>query len=254
MLWTHVHLNHIGNILVTFVPTTVVENTLDRLQAVAVSLPRQSSRSADDAQGPQCAEFRATLTEMHDHNYRPKLLILDAGLSTTLSQKRRRDLIDLLRAIAEFRGTDAGRLMIERSRDPSTVIDIDGFAAKIEKIILGVKRSTLALGRVGIGQILSDVLTAVRVHRVRLEGDFANVVVAIIITEGIGRQLDDELDLLAATVPVLSRLDSQSEAKGEFRHIVAEGVALHVARFLWSWTGWYSLVLVLNMSPGPESP
>ncbi|TPX48141.1 hypothetical protein SeMB42_g01763 [Synchytrium endobioticum] len=233
----HVHVDmHPGNIMVTFVPKNVVENTLEKLQAAAISLPRQSSRSAYEGRSPHCAEFRAVLSEMYDHNYRPKLVILDTGLSTTLSPTRRRDLIDLLRAIAEFRGNDAGRLMIQRSRDPSTVVDEEGFAAKIDKIILGVKRNTLALGRVGIGQILSDVLTAVRVHRVRLEGDFANIVVAIIVTEGIGRQLDDELDLLAATVPVLSRLDSQSEAKGEFRHIVAEGVALHIARFFWSWT------------------
>ncbi|TPX31746.1 hypothetical protein SmJEL517_g05028 [Synchytrium microbalum] len=231
----HIHSDmHPGNILVTFVPTNVVENTIDKIQSAAIQLPRSHSRQTDDQTDDiQCTEFRAALAAMEGH-YRPRLVLLDVGLSTTLSPVRRRDLIDLLRAIAEFRGRDAGHLMVERSRDPTTVIDQEGFAAKIDKIVLSVKKDTLALGRVGFGQILSDVLSSVRQHRVRLEGDFANIVVAIIVVEGIGRQLDDELDLLAATVPVLSRLDSQT--KGEFRHIVGQGMLLHVARFLWGWT------------------
>ena len=38
-------------------------------------------------------------------------------------------------------------------------------------------------------------LGMVRYHHVRLEGDFVSVVVAILLLEGIGRQLDPELDL-----------------------------------------------------------
>ena len=66
--------------------------------------------------------------------------------------------------------------------------------------MLGVKSATFALGNIKIGDILSEVLDMVRSHHVRLEGDFVNVVLSILLLEGIGRTLDPNLDLFSGYV------------------------------------------------------
>ena len=89
----------------------------------------------------------------------------------------------------------AGELMIERSRTPETAIDKELFAFKVEKLVDKVKQRTFTLGTVSIGDLLDQMLSMVRSHHVRMESDFVSVVVAILLLEGIGRQLDPNLDL-----------------------------------------------------------
>ena len=85
--------------------------------------------------------------------------------------------------------------MVERCRQPDAVIDREVFALKMQHLVLGVKSRTFALGNIKIGDILNEVLSMVRSHHVRMEGDFVNVVISILLLEGIGRGLDPELDL-----------------------------------------------------------
>jgi aarF domain-containing kinase len=141
-------------------------------------------------------EWNKELSRLDAEGYRPQLIFIDTGLVTELNSVNRRNFLDLFRAIAEFDGNHVGRLMIERCRQPSAVIDGDGFASKMQDLILAVKSRTLALGNIKIGDLLTQVLHMVRVHHVRMEGDFINVVLSILLLEGIGRSLDPNLDLL----------------------------------------------------------
>jgi predicted unusual protein kinase regulating ubiquinone biosynthesis (AarF/ABC1/UbiB family) len=59
------------------------------------------------------------------------------------------------------------------------------------------------LGRVDLGKLLSEVMNTVRKHHVKLESDFASLVISLAIIEGIGRQLDPELSLFHEAVPVM---------------------------------------------------
>jgi aarF domain-containing kinase len=114
---------------------------------------------------------------------------------TQLNETNRRNFLDLFRAVAEFDGFRAGQLMVERCRQPEEVIDADVFALKMEHLVYNIKSRTFALGNIKIGDVLSEVLSMVRSHHVRLEGDFVNVVISILLLEGIGRSLDPGLDL-----------------------------------------------------------
>ena len=87
--------------------------------------------------------------------------------------------------------------MVERCRQPSAVIDEEVFALRMQHLVLSVKSRTFALGNIKIGDILNEVLSMVRGHHVRLEGDFVNVVLSILLLEGIGRSLDPNLDLFS---------------------------------------------------------
>src|SRR3954464_4074315 len=91
----------------------------------------------------------------------------------------------------------AGKLMIDRCKSPNLVIGGEVFAFKMKNLILNVKILTLQLGNIQIEDILTRVLQMVsRHHHVKLEGDFVNIIILILLLEGIGRQLDPTTDLL----------------------------------------------------------
>ncbi|KAF2086627.1 ABC1-domain-containing protein [Saccharata proteae CBS 121410] len=211
---------HPGNIMVRFykpepldmhVPTfsrrhkdkAQLENSLDVTEDVLQRLrPLKHNKSAWEQQ----------LHEIDAEGYRPQLIFIDTGLVTELNATNRANFLALFKAIAEFDGYKAGQLMVERCRQPEAVINKDVFALRMQHLVLGVKSRTFALGNISIGDILNDVLSMVRSHHVRLEGDFVNVVLSILLLEGIGRQLDPDLDLFAGALPILRQLGTQGGA------------------------------------------
>ncbi|KAI9816380.1 MAG: hypothetical protein M1826_001847 [Phylliscum demangeonii] len=158
----------------------------------------------------QPAAWAAELAALDAAGYRPQVIFIDAGLVTQLNSLNRRNFLDLFKAIAEFNGYKAGQLMVQRCRQPDAVREPDVFALKMQHLVLGVKSRTFALGNVSIGDVLHSVLDMVRTHHVRLEGDFVNVVISILLLEGIGRSLDPDLDLFKSALPILRELGAQS--------------------------------------------
>ncbi|KAA8635622.1 hypothetical protein SMACR_03314 [Sordaria macrospora] len=171
----------------------VTEHVLARLR------PYKHNKEAWDAE----------LEKIDKEGYRPQLIFIDTGLVTELNATNRANFLDLFRAVAEFDGYKAGHLMCERCRQPDVVLDKEVFALKMQHLVLGVKNKTLALGNIKIGDILQNVLNMVRQHHVRLEGDFVNVVISILLLEGIGRSLDPDVDLLSSSLPILRQLGAQ---------------------------------------------
>ncbi|KAF2396166.1 ABC1-domain-containing protein [Trichodelitschia bisporula] len=156
------------------------------------------------------SKWQEQLKQIDDEGYRPQLIFIDTGLVTQLNAINRTNFLDLFKAIAEFDGYRAGHLMVDRCRQPDAVLDKEVFALKMQHLVLSVKSRTFALGNVKIGDILNEVLSMVRTHHVRLEGDFVNVVLSILLLEGIGRALEPDLDLFAGALPILRQLGAQS--------------------------------------------
>ncbi len=153
-------------------------------------------------------EWLDALVDIENDGYIPQLIFIDTGLVTELNEKNRNNFLDLFRSIAEFDGYKAGHLMIERCRQPDAVVNGEVFALKMQHLVLSVKGQTFALGNIKIGDVLSEVLSMVRSHHVRMEGDFVNVVISILLLEGIGRSLDPDLDLFKSALPILRQLGS----------------------------------------------
>ncbi|KAF4504608.1 hypothetical protein G6O67_008041 [Ophiocordyceps sinensis] len=181
------------------------------------------------------AAWEAELAKIDAEGYRPQLVFIDTGLVTELSASNRQNFLALFRAVAEFDGYKAGHLMCERCRQPDAVLDKEVFALKMQHLVLSVKSRTLALGSVKIGDVLQQVLSMVRNHHVRLEGDFVNVVISILLLEGIGRSLNPDLDLLSSALPILRQLSAQSGAemakRGDFSMLLV-WMGLETRRFL----------------------
>ncbi|CAG8715920.1 35133_t:CDS:2, partial [Racocetra persica] len=154
------------------------------------------------------------LVKLYDEGYQPQLVFIDAGLVTSLNEVNRKNFLDLFQAVAEFNGFRAGQLMIERCKTPELVVSGDVFALKMQHLILSVKSITLQLGKILISDILRTVLQMVRHHHVKLEGDFVNVIISILVLEGIGRQLDPQMDLLKHALPILRKFGAQEAGRG----------------------------------------
>ena len=190
---------HPGNIMVRFYKPERISLSLGRHKQS--DTPAHSTDVTEEVlqqlrphrHNPQA--WTAQLDKIDHDGYRPQLIFIDTGLVTALNATNRKNFLDLFKAIAEFDGYRAGHLMCERCRQPDAVIDEEVFALKMQNLVLGVKSQTFALGNIKIGDVLNQVLSMVRGHHVRMEGDFVNVVISILLLEGIGRTLDPNLDL-----------------------------------------------------------
>ncbi|KAL5044443.1 hypothetical protein BDW71DRAFT_185981 [Aspergillus fruticulosus] len=207
---------HPGNIMVRFYQPSELDLSL-RKKGRADEAPTIKEADVADAvlarlrphaDDPQ--EWEKALNELNAEGYRPQLIFIDTGLVTQLNDTNRANFLALFRAVAEFDGHRAGELMVERCRQPEEVIDPDIFALRMQHLVLSVKSRTFALGNIKIGDILSEVLSMVRRHHVRLEGDFVNVVISILLLEGIGRSMDPDLDLFKSALPILRKLGSNA--------------------------------------------
>ncbi|KAF9950263.1 hypothetical protein BGZ70_001446 [Mortierella alpina] len=216
---------HPGNIFVRFYNPSA-NNLFKQIMSRFLGREDQTLSSTDEAtkrlkavpKGDKEA-WTQELESLYNEGYRPQVVFIDAGLVSVLSNKNRMDFLDLFHALAEFDGYRAGQLMIERSRSPGSVIDGEKFALRMQKLILSVKSTAMSLGEIKIGDLLAEVMSMVRTHHVPMEGDFANVVISILILEGIGRQLNPNIDLFKTALPILRQLGRQDGGRG-----VVEGV------------------------------
>ncbi|XP_039503793.1 uncharacterized aarF domain-containing protein kinase 2 [Pimephales promelas] len=62
---------------------------------------------------------------------------------------------------------------------------------------------TLSLGKIQVSDLLSRVFGLLIRHKVKLESNFASMVFAIMVLEGLGRSLDPNLDILEIAKPLL---------------------------------------------------
>ncbi|KAI7870471.1 hypothetical protein BDF14DRAFT_1873937 [Spinellus fusiger] len=197
---------HPGNIMVKFYPPSIYtpirkwwsQWTGQELNDDGDAIVSRIMAVRDDP-----AKLQKEIEVIEQQGYAPRLVFIDAGLVNELNDTNRLNFLDLFQAIAQFDGYRAGELMVERCKTPELVVHPDVFALKMNHLILKLKQNTFNLGAVKIGNLLHETMSMVRNHRVKLEGDFVNVIVSIMLLEGIGRQLNPDLDLFKMALPVL---------------------------------------------------
>jgi ubiquinone biosynthesis protein len=131
-----------------------------------------------------------------------KLALLDLGLVGELDDPHRRHFARFFAAWAQRDGDTMARLMYEMSANADAPVDPETFERYRASIIDFVGRYWgYRLGDVQVGKVLLDLLRILRKHRVRVNPTFTIVNIAIAVTEGIGKQLDPQLDLMAEALP-----------------------------------------------------
>jgi ubiquinone biosynthesis protein len=129
-----------------------------------------------------------------------RIALVDLGLVGELDPPHRRSFARFFMAWAQRDGDTMARLMYSMSARP----EADGAAYERYRaaIIEFVGRYWgQRLGEVQVGKVLLDLLGVLRKHRIRMSATFTIVNIAIAMTEGIGKQLDPQLDLMAEALP-----------------------------------------------------
>lgn len=132
-----------------------------------------------------------------------KVALLDLGLTAQLSDSDRIIFAEFIGAWATADGKTMARLMVEFS-PLAKVPDYEAFEASICGFI--GRYEGKKLGEIAVSDVVFDMMRIMRRHRVRVNAVFTMVNIAIAVTEGIGRQLDDKLDLLTEALPFFVRL------------------------------------------------
>jgi len=131
-----------------------------------------------------------------------KLALLDLGLVGELDEPHRKGFSRLFAAWAQRDGDGMARIIHQLSSESGHDPDPERFERLRAAIIEFVGRYWgQRLGDVQVGRVLLDMLAIMRRHRVRVNASFTIVNIAIAVTEGIGKQLDPELDLMQEALP-----------------------------------------------------
>jgi ubiquinone biosynthesis protein len=129
-----------------------------------------------------------------------KIALLDVGLVGELEPQHRKAFGRFFGAWAQRDGDTMARLMWSLScADPTDTAGFERFRAAVIEFV--GRYWGQRLGDVQVGKVLMDVFGLLRRHRVRMNPSFTIVNIAIAVTEGIGKQLDPELDLMAEALP-----------------------------------------------------
>jgi ubiquinone biosynthesis protein len=134
---------------------------------------------------------------------RGKVVLLDLGLTAELDDAARRAFAQYFASWATGDGKVMARLMAELS--PSA--HVPDYAAYEREVGAFVDRYRgKPLGEVQVSTVALDMMNILRRHRVRVNPVYTMCNVAIAVTEGIGKQLAPELDLIQEALPFFARL------------------------------------------------
>ncbi|RMH42288.1 MAG: AarF/ABC1/UbiB kinase family protein [Deltaproteobacteria bacterium] len=133
-----------------------------------------------------------------------RVVIIDLGLVAELDDLHRRIFAQYFAAWAAGDATTMARIMVEFS--PSA--KVGDYAAFERDVVAFVDRYYgKALGEVEASKVAFDMMGVMRRHRVRANPTFTMVNIAIAVTEGIGKQLAPDLDLMSEAAPFFAAVE-----------------------------------------------
>lgn len=133
-----------------------------------------------------------------------RLVLLDAGIVAELRPADLQNFRAVFTAVALGQGRRVAELILRHAR-ASECGDAEGFKAEMATLVAQARKNTITLEKLDVSSLLSSVFKLLMTHRVKLESNFASIVFAIMVLEGLGRSLDPKLDILEAARPFLLR-------------------------------------------------
>ncbi|KAG7523320.1 hypothetical protein JOB18_043891 [Solea senegalensis] len=166
--------------------------------------PPGSSDSTVGSQG------KTTLTDLWDTvvvSVRPEpfplqLVLLDAGIIAQLSDRDLANFKAVFTAVVLRQGERVAELILHHAR-ANECKDEPQFKKEMAQLVDHAVSNTLSLEKIQVADLLSQVFGLLMKHKVKLESNFASIVFAIMVLEGLGRSLDPNLDILDLAKPLL---------------------------------------------------
>ena len=130
------------------------------------------------------------------------ITILDAGLAKELTEKDFDNLVSLFRLVVTGKGREVASIFLERSKVQECG-DEEKFRQEMDEFISHIHAQKLLLRQFQVSYILRQLFSMAVRHHVKIESNFATIMLAIMIAEGLGRTLDPDIDILKSAVPYL---------------------------------------------------
>lgn len=112
-----------------------------------------------------------------------KLVILDSGMVATLTPQDFQNLHDTFKAVIKGNGREVGQLFLERS-PMSHCKDPEKFVSEMADIVTDAQNHRLTFDNTEVAKLLMKVFNTLRDHKVKLDANFAAVILSIMVIEG----------------------------------------------------------------------
>ncbi len=131
-----------------------------------------------------------------------RVVLIDLGMVTEIPADILRPWVQTFVALSQQDGAAAARVFYGYA--PSVGCeDYAAFEAEVEGYLKGIYGKTL--GEVEISEVVGGMMNVLRKHRVQIDPTFTVVNLALLVAEGLGKQLDPEIDLIPLATPYLTR-------------------------------------------------
>ncbi|XP_075414864.1 putative aarF domain-containing protein kinase 2 [Tenrec ecaudatus] len=131
-----------------------------------------------------------------------RLVLLDAGIVAELQAADLSNFRAVFLAVLMGQGHRVAELILHHAR-ASECGDVEAFKTEMAVLVSQARKNTVTLEKVQVSSLLSSFFKLLMTHKVKLESNFASIVFATMVLEGLGRSLDPQLDLLEAARPFL---------------------------------------------------
>ena len=132
-----------------------------------------------------------------------RLAFIDFGMVGRLSPRRREELLQLLLGLVERQPQAVADVLIEWTGDQHAV-NMAQLEDEIEAFV--DQHHGTPLAQLKLGQMLAEVTTVLREHRLALPADLALLIKAFISLEGMGSGLDPDFHMTTEALPLLRQL------------------------------------------------
>ncbi|KAK3774663.1 hypothetical protein RRG08_035090 [Elysia crispata] len=131
-----------------------------------------------------------------------RLVLLDCGITSSLQPEDRQKFQEVFTAVVKGEGEAVADLFLSKSvvnhcEDPIL------FRKEMSQLVRDARQNLASISKIKVAEVMNAVFGVLSRHQIQLEANFATIVLAMAMLEGLGRSLNPDLDLLEKARPVL---------------------------------------------------
>merc|ERR1712217_85589 len=198
-----------------------------RSEATGMSKAKKDAwRQIVDAFWAMVFKHRLVHGDMHPGNVlwqmRPdgggvRLVLIDCGLAVDLNGDAGADLSMMVKAFLTQAPEDVARKLMKLSERvggrPEDVRDPEGFVKGIAALIVEANECAFKLSKLNAGALMGRSLFLGRKHRVRFDARFVNLMVAMMVLQGVAMSLNPDGDFLTRMHPFVLKAAVKSSVR-----------------------------------------
>lgn len=152
-----------------------------------------------------------------------RVVLIDLGMVTEIPRELLRPWVETFIALSQQDSAAAARLFFTYAPSVGDT-DYTAFAADVKDKLGGLYGKRL--GEVEVSAAVSGVMNVLRRHRVQIDPAFTVVNIALLVAEGLGKQLDPEIDLIPLAQPYLaSAMLTAPPGRAPYREVPSQQIA-----------------------------